>query len=291
MAGVFVLLGLLLIAPALATAEPAERLSVTLVDGTVSLEAVNAPLDRVLRKIGEALDTRILIENVLADDLARARVDTSFTRVPPIVALRRVLRGRQYIVMYGASGVDELRIYVDGATGYRELTPSDPITKIRNSAAPVAPKPDDPAEINRLRKTALDGPDASARIEALEELSNMQDARPLLETLVQTLARERDSRVLLTVFELAAQQQDRIPAETLRTFARSDRDGTVRAQALELLADQTGADPATRALLRSFASNDVSAEVREAARAALEVLEGPPARPAEIGSPRARRNP
>ncbi len=88
------------------------------------------------------------------------------------------------------------------------------------------------------------------------------------------------ARSLHLVLELAAQQRERIPPETLRTFASSDRDGTARAQAVELLADQAGGDPATLALLRSLASKDVSATVKAAAKTAIEGLEGPPAPPA-----------
>jgi hypothetical protein len=162
--------------------------------------------------------------------------------------------------MYGPAGVDEVRIYVDGKTGYRELTP-----------------PDDPVEVGRLRQTVLNGPDASARAEALDELSNIRNTELLVDTLAQVLAGERDSKVLQTLFEVAAQQHDRIPSEALRTFVTSDRDGTPRAQAVELLADQAGDDLATRALLRSLATNDVSDEVREAAKTALENMEEPPA--------------
>jgi hypothetical protein len=161
-------------------------------------------------------------------------------------------------------------------------------TSIPSAAGP----PDDPVEVARLRQTALSGPDASGRAEALDELSSIRDTKLLLDTLAQVLARERDSKVLQTVFEVAAQMPDRIPPEALRAFVTSDRDGTPRAQAVELLTDQAGDDRATRALLHSLAANDVSAEVREAAKTALGNLEGPPPRPAsELPNARVRTNP
>ncbi len=269
---------------AVATADPLEALSVTAEDGRLSLEAANAPLDRVLIRIGEAIGARVVIETAAADDLARARIDTSFSGIPVIAALRRLIGGRQYVVTYGSAGVDEVRVYTEGRTGSRELTSADPTTRSGSGTTPAEPAGDDAAAVARLRQTALNGPDASARAEALDELSNSQDAKLVGETFAQVLARERDSRVLQTLFEVAAQQQDRVPLEALRTFAASDRDGTPRAQAVEMLADRAGNNPATRTLLRSLAANDVSLQVREAAKTALGNLEESPPGSASPGS-------
>jgi hypothetical protein len=262
---------------ATASADPKETLSVIVADGTLSLEAANSSLDRVLIKVGEMIHARVVIETSLADDLARAGVNTSFTRVPVIAALRRLLLGRQYVLVSGPAGLDEVRVYVDGTTGYRELTPPDPVTKSQPGLVPLAAwPPDNPAEIARLRQILFDGRDASARVQALDDLSNIRDTALLVETLSQVLARERDSAVLKRLLELTAQQDERIPPEALRGFVTSNRDGTPRALAVELLADQTGDDPATRAVLRSLATNDLSSEVREAAQTALANLEAPP---------------
>jgi len=284
------LLVALLAVPAVATAQPDTTFSVTADGGTLSVQAVNAPLDEVLGKIGDTIHARVVIETRLAEELSRARVDTTLSRVSVMTALRRLLWGRQYAVLSGPDGVDEVRIYVDGKTGYRELTSADPRTRSRPTSKPLAEwPPDDPAEVARLRQAVLGGPDATTRAQALLELSGIRDAKLFIETLTQVLARERDSKVLEALFEAAAQQEERIPPDALRAFARNDRDGTPRAQAVELLADQAGDQPATRALLRSLAANDPSPEVREAAKTALGILEGPPARPAsEVGGDRTR---
>ena len=284
------LLLVLFFTPAVATAEPDTTLSVTVDGATLSVQAVDVPLDEVLAKIGDTIDARIVIETRLADELSRARVDTTLTRVPVLTALRRLLSGRQYAVLSGPNGVDEVRIYVDGKTGYRELTAADPRTRSRPASTPLAESPaDDPAEVARLRQTVLGGPDAATRAEALLDLSGIRDGKLFIATLTQVLARERDSKVLEALFEAAAQHEERIPPDALRAFARSDRDGTPRAQAVDLLADQTGDQPATRALLRSLAASDRSPEVREAATTALSILEGPSARPAsEVSSDRTR---
>ena len=274
-ASAVVLLGVLALAPAARASDA--TLSVSAADRTVSLTAVQRPLDEVLREVGKALHVRIVIESVLAGELAKARVDVSLRGVSPVLAFRRLLAGRQYVLMLGPHGVDEVRVYVDGTTGYQELTPPDPLAKPELTSIPLADGglPDDPAAIARLRRMALNDPDATARRAALVDLSGLRDPAPLVETLRQMLARERDSKVLETLFGIAAQQQEHLPADTLRAFAASDRDGAARALAVDMLASLSGEDPATRALLRSLAGSDASAAVRETAQTALENLAHP----------------
>src|SRR5262249_5043515 len=157
------LLGLLAL-PSAGGAAPPEALSVAFSDGALSLEATDSPLDRVLAEVGKAIHAPVVVEAVPTEELSTARADASFTGGPVAAALRRLLRGRHYVVMYGASGVDELRVYRDGTTGYRELTPPDPLAATRPTSIPLAGwPPDDPSEVARLRQAMLEGPDASAR--------------------------------------------------------------------------------------------------------------------------------
>jgi hypothetical protein len=192
------------------------------------------------------------------------------------------------VIVYGPAGIGEIRVHADGSTGYRELTPPHAIAKGQPTSRPLPSWPsDDPSEVTRIRRVLLESSDASARAAALDDLSTIRNAGLLVEILAQVLARERDSRVLQQVFELAAQQHQRISGEALQAFAAGDADGAPRAQAVELLADQARDDGATRALLRSLAIADVSPAVRETAGTAIKALEGPPARPAS-GLPRAK---
>ena len=207
----------------------------------------------------------------------------SFTKLPIDDALRRLLKGRNFILSYGASGVDEIRVYVDGKTGFREVTATKPDQtamprrKLEPPPTPVVRAPDEPAAVARLRQTALSSPDAEARAEAFGELADVEDDKLVVDTLIQALARERDSRVLEALMDVVEQKKDVIPPETLRAFVTSDRNGAARAQALELLADRADTDEATRSLLRTLASNDASTAVREAAQGILDGLEAPPA--------------
>jgi hypothetical protein len=265
-------------AAAIAVGQPAQTLRVS-VNGTgVSLEAVDVPLDQVLRKLGEAMRARIIIETVLASDLAKTRVTRSFTDLPAVQAFGRLLVGRNYALMQGPGGVDEVRVFVDGSTGYRDLTSAArSAPRDRRAAVPSRTEEpvDDPAEVARLRQAALNASDPSARREALEELSTMNDTTMLKDTLIHVLARERDGRVLETVLALGAQHDDALPVEALRSFVTSDRDATVRTIALDHLVSRGGNDPLMRNLLSTLAASDASEEMRDAAKNALESLEPP----------------
>ena len=61
-------------------AQPRATLTVTVADSVLSLEAVDSPPDQVLAKVGDALQVRIVIETVLAADLAKARITRSLRR-------------------------------------------------------------------------------------------------------------------------------------------------------------------------------------------------------------------
>ena len=266
----------------------ADTLAVTVADDSVSLEAVDVLLTDVLVTIGEKARARVLIESILTGDLGKARISTSFTRLPMNDALRRLLQGRNFVLLYGAAGVDEIRVYVDGKTGFSELNRSKPGgdaaagPKARAAQQKVSPSPapqkapDDAAKVARLRQAALSSPDAAARVEALQELGDIEDAALVTETLVQALGRERDSTVLETLLEVVGQRQDAIPSSALRAFATSDRDGAARVQALEMLVEQAGSDQATRVMLTTLSKNDASPAVREAAAGLLEDLQAPP---------------
>jgi len=268
---------------------PPGTLKVSASGDLVTLEAVDVPLDQVLRKLGEVLRTRIVIETVLGRDLGKTRVTRNFNAIPSDQAFRRLLVGRNYALMQGKDHVDELRVF-DGTTGSRELAPPD-----RTLARPTRPRPappadapqDEAAEAARLRQTALSASDASERRQAMEELSSVSDEKLIRDTLLQALARECDTDVLQAVLSLVARQDD-VPADALRNFVASDRDGSTRAIALDHLVAQTPDDPATRTLLRSLASSDANQDVREAASNALESLEpkdgdGPAPVPARRG--------
>jgi hypothetical protein len=258
--------------------------------GTLSVSARDSPLAEVLLAIGARVRARVLVESVLADQVGAQRVTSAFVRVPIEEGLRRVLRGRNFILGYGPAGVDEIRVYVDGKTGFQELTatrtpgvmpskvsPSDAAKRAAARERSLAPPADDPARLARARRVVLTDPDPAARIEALEELAETKDETLLLGTLTDALAREKDPQVLDALLDLADDHGPRL-AGALRAFAAGDRGGAAaRARAVEFLGEYDSADPATRMLLQTLARADASSAVRTAAQAMLDELQAPPA--------------
>jgi hypothetical protein len=261
-------------------------LTVEVTQSTLSVNADDVPLAEVLLAIGQRAKARILIESILEDQVGKERVTTSFADLTMDDGLRRILKNRNFILGFGPGGVDEIRVYVDGGTGFRDLTappreamgptgPSRPTGSMRRRGAREAPV-EDRARLAQLRQVTLTSTDATARLEALEELSETQDTAYLLDTVVEALGRERDAKVLEGLLDVV---QDRGPISVapLRALVTSDRDGAARAQALEILADYAGSDPSTRTLLQTLSRSDPSERVRDIAQTLLESLETPPA--------------
>jgi HEAT repeat protein len=116
--------------------------------------------------------------------------------------------------------------------------------------------------------------DPTARLEALEELSETEDTSYLLESVIEALAGERDAKVLEGLVDIV-RDRGPIPAGPLRALVTSDRDGSARAQALELLVEHAGDDQGTRTLLRTLSRNDPSEHVRDTAGMLLDDLQTP----------------
>ena len=259
---------------------PAGPLTVQVTEGTLTVHAVDVPLADVLTAIGQRARARVLIESVLEDQVGKERITASFAALAMDEGLRRLLKNRNFILGFSATGVDEIRVYIDGRTGFRDLTARErepsklSATPPRRNREAAAPPPEDRAKLARLRQLTLTSPDPTARLEALEELGETEDTAYLLESVIEALGRERDAKVLEGLIDIA-RDRGPIPAAPLRALVTSDRDGTARAQALEMLAEYTEGDQGTRALLQTLSRNDPSERVRETAGTLLDDLQAP----------------
>ena len=248
----------------------AGALTVEVAAGTLSVDAVDVPLGDVLVAIGQRAKARILIESVLEDPVGKERVTASFKKIPMDDGLRRLLKNRNFVLGFGATGVDEIRVYVDGKTGFRDLMAKsrEPAERSRPAKARPDPAPEDRAKLAQSRHLMLTSPDPTARLEALEALSETEDTAYLLESVTQALGRERDAKVLEELIN-TVREHGPIPLAPLRALVTSDRDGSARAQALELLAEYAEGDQGTRALLERLSRSDPSEQVRETASSLL----------------------
>jgi hypothetical protein len=284
-----VVVALLVVLPVEAAAA---GLTVEVAEGTLSVTAQSAPLSEVLLAIGEQARARVRIESVLAASLGTQRVTGAFTRVPMEEGLRRLLRGRNFLLGYGPDGVDEIRVFVDGTSGFSDLVAAPSAAAPASKAAlieaqrraeaeaerPYQRPPDDPVRLAQWRKTAMTSDDPDARVAALEELQQIRDHRFLVATLTEVMTRERDPDVVNRLLDVA-EDHVLLMGASLRTFAASDHTVASRVRVLEMLGEHDGADPRTRTLLRALSTHDGSARVRETAQQVLRDLESPPAPP------------
>ena len=274
----------------------ANELTVEVAGGRLSVNAVDVPLADVLIAIGQRAQARILIESGLEDQVSKERVTAAFEGLAMDEGLRRLLKGRSFLLGFGPAGVDEVRVYIQGSTGFRDLTPAEREPATASKPTEPAPEqtreagaspPEDRAKLTQLRQVALTSQDATARVEALEELAETQDTAFLLDAVIEGLARERDAKVLEKLLDIA-QDRGPIPTGPLRALATSDRDGAARSQALELLVEYASTEQGTLTLLQTLSRNDPSEGVRETAQTLLEDLQSP--RPPR-GQPPARQEP
>ncbi len=189
-------------------------------------------------------------------------------------ALRRALQGKNYILIYSAAGLSEVRVFGEGKKSARyvavEPKPSRQGPKSRRpTGQPTSATEDDPA---RLRSEALGNPDPAERASALDRLAGSSDQALTVATALDVLEREREPEVLESALSLLSVQES-VPLEPLLRFATTARDPAHRTQALEMAAEHGKGDPRVRSLLGRLSTTDKAEEVREAAQRLLDDLD------------------
>jgi HEAT repeat protein len=226
-----------------------ERVSVA--DGRLTLEADDAPVMDVLRRLAEAK-----IVTVIGEPTVERRVSLTLSDVPLAEALKRILGDLRYIASYdegaGARAAVEIRFLGPGS-GPRDV-----------AAAP--PAPPTPEWVTR----AAANPERSARMRAIQALARQRTAEATT-TLVGMMRDDADA----TVRERAAAALVEIGGRDLGSAflaALSDAAPFVRVQAIRGLA-RVQPDAAVPPLTRA-AESDTDAAVRRAATEALARLPG-----------------
>lgn len=141
-------------------------------DGLLSLDAKDAPLDKVLEELA-----RLAMVTIVSDGPAEGRVTVYLDRVPLDKALRKILRGKDTSFVYGAEpntsppryAVREVRIYVaEGDKG--EVRRYSYASSDRKRDAPPAPAMPSP----RRQPTGNPTPRPSPRIPGVESREEVQ---------------------------------------------------------------------------------------------------------------------
>jgi hypothetical protein len=198
-------------------------------EGRLSLDARDAPLQTILDEIGDRTGLRVRFDDPAQAQIGDELVTVSFERVPVEEALRRLLRGRDFVLVYSPGRLAEARVYGRSA----EAPSGEPPPAASVSSAPAG-EPVDRSGVAALRRDALENPDPAARARALEGLAASGDQGAAHDAVLAVLERETVPGLLRRALDIAGVQ-----------------------------------DPRARQLLESRAANDPAPEVREAARALL----------------------
>ena len=232
-----------------ARADEAPRLEVALADGRLSGDAAEAPLQSILDRIGELSGARVRFGDGDASS-AGEPITIAFDRLPLEDGLRRLLKGKDFVLAYARSRLEEARVY--------STTPLN---------APSAPD----AGVARLRGEALTNPDPQARLRALEGLAANADQRAALDAVVDVLEREANPGLLERALDIVRGERS-VPLGPIVKLAVANPAPAVRTKALGCLGEQAGRDPRARQTLEAAAADDPAPAVRTAARTLLQQL-------------------
>jgi hypothetical protein len=254
------------------------HISATMREGRVTLAARDASLRAVLAEFGRASGIEIHLEPSVA---AEESTTIAFDRMAPEDGLRRLLRAKNFILVYSGSALAEVRAYPEGRNADAPPAPParSPRLPARSARPPVGTEADSTSEeaarreAVRLRAQALGHPDPDERAAGLAELAAGDDEHLALRTAANVLETERVPDVLERALSVFAGVET-APIEPLLAFldANRVRETSVRVQALELVTERGQNDPRVRALLIALARSDTDSEVRQSAQSLLDDL-------------------
>jgi HEAT repeats len=245
-----------------ATAAAEERpFSLTVVEGRLSLEAHEAPLQELLDEVSERSGIRIRLDE---PDQTQEPVTLELTAVPLEEALRRLLREKSFVLVYSPAALAEARVY-----GRRRAPAQDPTPGPADIGARPEGEPNDGSSVAGLRTQALTSRDPAERARALEGLAANADQPAARDAVVEVLERESEPGLLQRALDIIGADRA-TPLEPLVKLAVTNTDPDVRLKALAQLVSHVGQDPRARQTLEARAADDPSPAVRQAARSFLQ---------------------
>jgi hypothetical protein len=234
--------------------------TLTVAGGRVSLQAEDAPLQRILDEIGDRTGVRVRLDEHADPATLNEPVGITLDRVPVEEALRRLLRGKNFVLVGAPARLSEVRVY------------SREHAAARTEAAAVSASPGAVATeemaLMGLRNSALNDASPSARARALEGLAANAGQRIVRDTIMEVLQRETLRGLVDRALDIIAGDQS-IPLEPLINLATTSVVPALRIKALTRLSEHLARDPQARRVLEVAAGDDATPEVRDAARTLL----------------------
>ena len=254
-------------APSVRAQDDAPAISMTVSDGRLSLDARSAPLQSILNAIGDRTGVRVRLDEPGEARIGNGLVTIVLDAAPVEDALRRLLRGTDFVLVYSPGRLAEARVYGRNAepAGAETAPPA-------GSVDPVpAGEPQDRSSVAGLRSQVLGNPDPAARARALEGLAASADQRAVRDTVLEVLERESNPGLLQRALDIAGGDRS-IPLEPIVKLAVGNPAPEVRIKALTQLREHVARDPRARQTLEVSAADDPAPGVRQAARALLQQM-------------------
>jgi hypothetical protein len=240
--------------------------TVILQEGRLSVSAVNAPLDQILAEISRLSGIRISVDGQVAPG---ETITVAFDALPLDEGLGRLLRGKNYVLVYSPSGLAEMGVYAEGSADSRPVAAAVPRPSTRARARARGDRPQKapetaPAELARAQAEALEHRDPRKRIAALDKLALARDRALGLETGLKVLASEGEPKVLEAAMDLLIRIREPVALDPILKMA-AHPDPALRRRALVLLDKNGKGDPRVTDALTTLAGNDQDQTIREAA--------------------------
>src|SRR5437762_9680447 len=173
-----------------ARAEDAPRIALSVSEGRVSLEAQDASLEAILDEIGDRTGVRVQFDEAGGAQLAGDLVTISLHDLPVEEVLRRLLRGRDFVLVSAAGRPAQAHVY-----GRSSEAAAGPAPAASPSSTPAG-EPVERTGVAALRQQALTDPDPTARSRALEGLAASADQRAARDAVLEVLDRESNPGLL-----------------------------------------------------------------------------------------------
>ena len=234
---------------------------IELKEGLLTVDVQDAALNQVLTTIAAQGKFRVLFV-----DPAQHRISLAFADLPLKKGLEELLKGHDHIFRYSGKNGSLSTVAV-----YARKTSTTPPQSLQRQPAqhtqgidPQSIDPDEP-DVALLSAQALGSPDKDVRLEAVEELADLDNPAETAHVLTEVLLKDENSDVREAALESLADFEDQDFQRHAASLSINDSEQDIRMRAVEILTDIEDWDT-----LRDVAQTHDDPEIRALANDALE---------------------
>ncbi len=234
---------------------------IELKEGLLTVDVQDAALNQVLTAVAEQGNFRVLFV-----DPAQNRISLAFADLPLKKGLEELLKGHDHIFRYSGKNGSLSTVAV-----YARKTSTTPTQSLQRQPAqhtqaidPQSIDPDEP-DVALLSAQALGSPDEDVRLEAVEELADLDNPAETAHVLTEVLLKDENSDVREAALESLADFEDQDFQRRAASLSINDSEQDIRMRAVEILTDIEDWDT-----LRDVAQTHDDPEIRALANDALE---------------------